>query len=88
MTVKIPKAQTEEEKDTPLATSGNDTTVLDSVPHSTLPETPQKLESQPSDSNVSYSNNLLVTLLAFAIWLVIVAANVYVIVTLGKGGET
>ncbi|KAK7461376.1 Manganese transporter smf1 [Stygiomarasmius scandens] len=84
MTVKIPKAQTEEEKDIPLAKPGNDITVLDSVPHSTMPEATQYLESQPSDSFVSYGNNLVVTLLAFAIWLVIVVANIYVIVTLGR----
>ncbi|THU79102.1 natural resistance-associated macrophage protein [Dendrothele bispora CBS 962.96] len=45
----------------------------------------KELESQPEDIVLDYSNNLVVTLLAFGIWLVIVVANVYVIVTLGSG---
>ncbi|THU79101.1 Nramp-domain-containing protein [Dendrothele bispora CBS 962.96] len=45
----------------------------------------KELESQPEDTVLDYSNNLIVTLLAFGIWMVIVVANVYVIVTLGSG---
>ncbi|CAK5280690.1 unnamed protein product [Mycena citricolor] len=38
--------------------------------------------SDPTQTAVDYSNNLPVTLLGWTIWLIIVAANVYVIVTL------
>jgi len=85
MSARIPKVQVGEEKDTPLATPRDDDTVLNPLPHSTESGTLQDLESQPSDTVVDYSNNLFVTLLAFSIWLVIVVANVYVIVTLGRG---
>ncbi|KAK7445175.1 Manganese transporter smf1 [Stygiomarasmius scandens] len=86
MSVRIPKVQVGEEKDTPLATPRDDDTVLNPLPRSMESGIPQEdLESQPSDTVVDYSNSLFVTLLAFAIWLVIVVANVYVIVTLGKG---
>jgi len=51
------------------------------------PSTAERAEAD-EDEMVDYSNNKLVIALGVVLWLIIVAANVYVIVALGLGGQT
>ena len=49
--------------------------------------TAEKAEVEEGEM-VDYSNNTLVTTIGVILWLIIVAANVYVLAALGLGGRT
>ena len=51
------------------------------------PSTAEKAEVEEGEM-VEYSNNTFVTATGVILWLIIVAANVYVITELGLGGQT
>lgn len=66
--------------------------IPNSMPFSAEPETealrsPAALESA-GDSLVDFSNNKFVVVVGACIWLVVVAANMYVIITLAMGVKT
>ena len=53
------------------------------------PSTAERAEVEVEEGElVDYSNNRLVTTIGVILWLIIVAANVYVMVELGLGGQT
>lgn len=55
-----------------------------SPPNSKLPDSPGGVEAAAEDEMVDYSNNKFAMVIGAAIWLVVVAANVYVLVDLGR----
>lgn len=86
MRVRIPKS-----KDNATTSSSSSDVRTETNP---VVEAPQGMQSSATvveegkaDEFVDYSNSILTTLIGAAIWLIIVAANIYVLVALGLGQD-